>query len=109
MKRERLFIICFMLLTITASLAQVSKACENYSVLNIIAKKDNVSSEPVSVQKIPCNWEGWQNSFPEVRCGGRSCSRQIQVLKMRCIDGVLTEVKAGRICVACMKPDSPGL
>ena len=109
MKRKKLFIICFTLSTIAASLAHVSRACENYGVQNIIAKKDNVSSEPVLTQNIPCNWEGWQNSFPEAKCMGRSCSRQIQVLKMRCIDGVLTEVKAGRICVTCMQPDSPGL
>ena len=109
MKSERLFIVYFMLLIITASFAHLSIASENYSNKKITAKKNSTSSEGVSNQKIPCDWEGWINSYPGVRCSRWFCDRHIQVLKMKCIDGFLTEVKVGRVCVTCRKRESPGL
>jgi len=107
MEGERLFIICFMLLIVTASFAPSSRASEDFNCKEITANEDNISSECVSNQNIPCNWEGWRNSFPEVRCKRRPCDRRIQVLSMKCMNGFLTEVKVEYICVTCQ--DSPGL
>ena len=107
MEGERLFIICFMLLIFTAPFAPSSRASENFNSINITANEDSTPSECVSNQSIPCNWEGWKNSFPEVRCTRRPCDHYIQVLRMKCMDGFLTEVSVDRICVACQ--ESPGL
>jgi hypothetical protein len=104
---ERLFIICFILLIVIATFTPSSRAAEDFNSKKITANEDNTSSEGVSNQSIPCNWEGWRKSFPEVRCTRRPCDRHIQVLKMNCMGGVLTEVRADRICIACQ--DSPGL
>ena len=107
MEAKRLFIFCFMLLIVIASFAPSSRASEALNSKKIAANEDNPSSECVSNQSIPCNWEGWRNSFPEVKCKRRPCNRRIQVLKMKCMDGFLTEVRVDRICVACQ--ESPGL
>jgi hypothetical protein len=107
MEAKRLFIICFMLLIVTASFAPSSRASEDFISKKIAANEDNTLSECVSNQSIPCNWEGWRNSFPEVRCTIRPCDRTIQVLRIKCMDGFLTEVRVDRICVACQ--ESPGL
>ena len=107
MKGERLCIICFMLLIITASFAPLSRASEDFDSQKIAANEDNTSSEYVSNQSIPCNWEGWRHSFPGVKCTRWPCDRHIQVLRMKCMDGFLTEVRVDRICVACQ--ESPGL
>ena len=107
MEGKRLLIIWFMLLIVTAPFAPSSIASENFNSIKIAANEDNTSSECVSNQSISCNWEGWKNSFPEVRCTRRPCDRTIQVLKMKCLDGFLTEVRVNRICVACQEP--PGL
>ena len=107
MEGERFFIICFILLIVIASFTPSSRAAEDCNSKKITANEDKTSSECVSNQSIPCNWEGWRNSFPEVRCTRRSCDRRIQVLKMNCMGGVLTEVRTDRICIACQ--DSPGL
>jgi hypothetical protein len=104
---ERLFIICFILLIVIASSTPSSRAAEDFNSKKITANEDNTSSECVSNQSIPCNWEGWRDSFPGIRCTRRPCDRHIQVLKMECRDGFLTEVRADRICIACQ--DSPGL
>jgi hypothetical protein len=107
MEGKRLLIIWFMLLIVTAPFAPSSTASENFNSIKIAANEDNTSSECVSNQSISCNWEGWKNSFPEVRCTIRPCDRSIQVLRMKCLDGFLTEVRVNRICVACQEP--PGL
>ena len=107
MEGERLFIICFMLLIVTASVAPSSGASEDFNSRKIAANEDDTPSECVSNQSIPCNWEGWRNSFPGVRCTRRPCDRRIQVLSMKCMNGFLTEVKVEYICVTCQ--DSPGL
>jgi hypothetical protein len=107
MEGKRLLIIWFMFLIVTAPFAPSSTASENFNSIKIAANEDNTSSECVSNQSISCNWEGWKNSFPEVRCTRRPCDRTIQVLRMKCLDGFLTEVRVNRICVACQEP--PGL
>jgi hypothetical protein len=103
MEGQKLFITCFMLLIVTASFAPSSGASEDFNGRKIAANENNTSSECVSNQGIPCNWEGWRNSFPGVRCTRRPCDRYIQVLRMKCMDGFLTEVSAGRICEACQE------
>ena len=107
MEGERLFRICVMLLIVTVSFAPSSRASEEFNSKKIAAHEDNTSSECASNPSIQCNWEGWRNSFPEVRCKRRPCDRRKQVLRMKCMDGLLTEVRVDRICVACQ--DSPGL
>ena len=103
MEGKRLFIIYFMLLIVTASFAPSSGASEDFNSKKIAANEDNTSSECDSNQSIPCNWEGWRNSFPGVRCKRRPCDRTIEVLRMKCMDGFLTEVSVDRICVACQE------
>lgn len=107
MEGKRTFIFCFVLLIVAASFAPSSRASEDLNSKKISENEDNTSSECVSNQSIPCNWEGWRNSFPEVRCTRWPCDRRIQVLGMKCMDGFLTEVRVDRICVACQ--ESPGL
>jgi len=107
MEAKRLFIICFMLLSFTASFAPSSRASEDFNSKKIAANEDNTPSVCVSNQSIPCNWEGWRNSFPGVQCTRRPCDRTIEVLGMKCMDDFLTEVRIDRICVACQ--ESPGL
>jgi len=103
MEGQRLFIISFMLLIVAASFASSSRASEDFNSKNIATNEDNTSSEGVSSQSIPCNWEGWRNSFPGVKCTSRPCDRHIQVLRMKCTDGFLTEVRVDKICVACQE------
>ena len=107
MESKRLLIICFILLMVTASFAPSSRASEDINRKKITANEDSTSAECVSNQTIPCNWEGWRNSYPEVRCTRWPCDRYIEVLKMKCMDGFLVEVKAVSICMACQ--DAPGL
>jgi hypothetical protein len=107
MEDKKLFIICFMLLIVAASFGSSSRASEDLNSKNIAKNEDNASSGGVSSQSIPCNWEGWKNSFPGVRCPSRPCDRSIQVLRMKCMNGFLTEVRVDRICIACQGP--PGL
>ena len=106
MEDKKLFIICFMLLIVAASFASSSRASEDLNSKNIAKNEDNTSSGGVSSQSIPCNWEGWKNSFPGVRCPTRPCDRFIQVLRMNCMNGFLTEARVDRICIACQ--ESPG-
>lgn len=103
MEGQRLFIYCFILLIVAAFFASSSRASEDFNSKNIATNEDNTSSEGVSSQSIPCNWEGWRNSFPGVRCKRRPCDRTIEVLRMKCMDGFLTEVSVDRICVACQE------
>ncbi len=107
MEGQRLFIFCFILLIVAAFFASSSRASEDFNSKNIATNEDNTSSEGVSSQRIPCNWEEWRYSYPGVRCTSRACDRHIQVLKMKCTDGFLTEVSVGRICVACQEASRP--
>ena len=107
MEGKRLLIIYFMLLIVTASFAPSSRASEDFNGKKIAVNEDITNSECASNQSIPCNWEGWRDSFPEVRCTRWPCDRHIQVLRMKCMGGFLTEVRADRICAGC--PESPGL
>jgi hypothetical protein len=107
MGSQRLFIFGFILLIFTASFAPSSGASEDLNSKKIAVNEDNTSSECVSYQKIPCNWEGWRSSYPEVKCTRWPCDRYIEVLRMKCRDGFLSEVKAVSICIACQ--DAPGL
>ena len=66
-----------------------------------IADKDSTSPPHVSNQGIPCNWSGWKNSFPEVKCRINRCDRYREVLIMKCSDGFITGVKAARVCAGC--------
>ena len=103
MEGERFFIICFILLIVIVSFTPSSRAAEDCNSKKIAANEDNTTSECVSNQSIPCNWEGWRDSYPGIRCTRRPCDRTIQVLSMKCMGGFLTEVRVDRICGACRK------
>ena len=107
MEGQKLFIICLMLLIVTAPFVPSSGASEDFNSRKIAANEDDTPSKCVSNQSIPCNWDGWRNSFPGVRCTRRPCDRYIQVLRMKCMGGFLTEVSVGRICVACQEASRP--
>ena len=106
MKRERLLMSLIVFLISVAFFANLSRASENLHSNKVAASEKNSSSERVSNQSIPCNWEGWRNSFPGVRCTRRHCDRYIQVLSMKCMNGSLAEVKIDKVCGACVEsPD----
>jgi hypothetical protein len=65
------------------------------------ADKNATFSDQHSVRDIPCNWSGWKNSFPEVKCSYNRCERNREVLSMKCLDGFVTEVKTARVCAGC--------
>ena len=107
MENQRVLIFCLIIVIVTTSFAFSSGASDELNGKKIAVNEANASSECVSDQKIPCNWEGWRSSYPEVKCTRRPCDRYIEVLKMKCMDGFLTEVETGNICMACQ--DAPGL
>ena len=108
MEVERTFIIVSVLLIVTAAFASSSNVTDNLTNRRIATNEYNISSECGDDQSIPCNWEGWRHSYPEVRCPTRrSCDRYSQVLSMKCRGGVLSEARVERICTACQ--ESPGL
>jgi hypothetical protein len=107
MKGKRLFILCFILLIVTACLTPSSMAFEDTNHQKIANKETNNSSKSVSSHRITCNWEGWKDSFPGVKCKRWPCERHIQVLRMKCMDGFISAVEAVRICKVCQ--ESPGL
>ena len=107
MEGKRLLIIFFILLIVSSSFASSSKVSEDLNSKKMAANEDNTSSECVSNQSIPCNWEGWRNSFAGVSCPRWPCDRYHQVLGMKCMDGFLSEVSVVRICTACQESPNP--
>ena len=106
MKSERLLMILIVFLISVTLFASLSRASENFRSNKIAANEKSSSSKRVSNQSIPCNWEGWRNSFPGVRCTRRHCDRYIQILSMKCMNGFLVEVKVDKVCGACVEsPD----
>jgi hypothetical protein len=65
------------------------------------AEKDTVSPQRDLSQGIPCNWSGWKNSFPGVKCARNRCNRYREVLSMLCTGGSIAEVKTDRVCAGC--------
>ncbi len=90
-----------MLLMFTTYWAPEGRAEENLPTKENGADKDSISPQQVSGQGIPCNWSGWKNSFPEVKCDYNRCSKYREILMMKCSDGFITEVKADRVCADC--------
>ena len=103
MEGGKLFVICILLLIFIAPVASSSIAAEESSNNEIVANEDVNSSDCGSSQAISCNWEGWFGSRKGVRCRRWPCSRHVNIMRMKCTDGFLTEVKAGRVCVACQE------
>ena len=66
-----------------------------------VSEKTSTSPERLPTQGIACNWSGWRNSFPEVKCRYNRCSGYREILMMKCSEGFITEVKAKRVCAAC--------
>ena len=66
-----------------------------------VIEKSSTAMERLSSQGIPCNWSGWKNSFPGVKCSHNRCSKYTEILMMKCSKGFLTEVKAKRVCASC--------
>ena len=104
MDAGKLLVFCLMLLIVAVFSATSGNASEEGQNKKIASNKDITSSECASHQRIPCNWEGWRNSYPEVRCRSKGCFRYSQAFKMKCLDGYLSEVRAYRICMDCAEP-----
>ena len=101
MEGKRFIFFCLTLLMITASWVPSSRAAEDLICKEIVASKDSISSERVSNQGIKCNWTGWRNSHPGIKCRPMHCSSRMMVISMNCSEGFLTEMRTKRICVAC--------
>ena len=89
------------LLTMAAYWVPAGQAIEYLAAKETVTDKKNSSPEGFSGQGIPCNWSGWKNSFPEVRCKYNRCARRREVLMIKCSDGFITEMKTNRVCAAC--------
>jgi hypothetical protein len=90
-----------MLLMFTAFWIPTSSAEQDLTSKENVSDKESTSAGRVSNQGIPCNWSGWKNSFPEVKCARDRCSGYREILMMKCSDGFITEVKAARVCADC--------
>ena len=107
MKTGRWFIISCILLIVAACFVPAGTASGDSDSNAIAANKDNAPIEGVSNQGVACNWKGWRSSIPEARCIRWPCDRYVETLRIKCVDGFLTEVKVAVICEACQEP--PGL
>jgi hypothetical protein len=104
MKFEKLLIFGFLLLMLSASWIPSSSALEDFPRKEIVTNKDiNLSARP-SNQSITCNWMGWKNSYPGAKCRRKGCVTRIEVLSMKCLEGVITEVRTDRVCQTCVEP-----
>jgi hypothetical protein len=103
MDKLRCIIWCIMLLIFTANWAPEGRTEQDLPSDRNVSDKKNTSPERVSSQGIPCNWSGWKNSFPEVKCDYDRCAKHREILMMKCSDGFITEVKAGRVCSRCFE------
>ena len=92
-----------MLLMVAAYWVPASAAEQDLPSQDNVTEKDSTSPERVSGQGIPCNWSGWKNSFPEVKCDRNRCSRYREILMMKCAGGFITEVKAKTVCARCFE------
>ena len=91
------------LLIITAYGVQADRVAQDMAAEKNVAGKNSASSERRLGQGIPCNWSGWKNSFPEVKCRNNRCDNKREVLRIKCLDGFVTEVKAARVCAGCIE------
>ena len=103
MEGRKFLVVCFLLFVFITLVIPSSRAAEESSNNKIVANEDVNSSECGSIQAISCNWEGWFGSRKDVRCRRWPCSRHVKIMRMKCTDGFLTEVKAARVCVACQE------
>jgi hypothetical protein len=99
--KRRCIIWGVMLLLFTAYWAPASRAEKDLASKENVTEKDSTAPQRISNQGIPCNWSGWKNSFPEVKCDYGRCAKYREILKMECSDGFITEVKADRVCAGC--------
>jgi hypothetical protein len=88
---------------LTASGITASESTQVLRVKENLADKSSTSAERPPGPGIPCNWTGWKNSFPEVKCGHNRCDKKREVLRIKCLDGFVTEVKTARVCAGCME------
>lgn len=103
MNKIRCIIWGMMLLMLTAYWVPAGGANQELPVKENVANKNGTSPERLSGQGIPCNWSGWKNSFPEVKCNYNRCDKRREVLMLKCMDGFVTEVKAARVCAGCIE------
>ena len=103
MKKIRCIIWGVMFVMLTASWIMASVDTQVLGAQENVADKSSTSAEQPPGQGIPCNWNGWKNSFPEVKCGHNRCAKKREVLRIKCLQGLVTEVKAARICAGCIE------
>ena len=103
MDKIRCIIWGMMFLMLTAYWVPAGGANQELRAKENVADKDSTAYERRSGQGIPCNWSGWKNSFPEVKCRNNRCDYHREVLMLKCMDGFVTEVKADRVCAGCIE------
>jgi hypothetical protein len=97
---KTLFLIV-MFVMLTADWFLAGEGTRNSAATQSRARNQTNESDQRSVQLISCNWSGWKNSFPEVKCSYNRCERKREVLSMKCLDGFVTEVKTAKVCAGC--------
>lgn len=102
MKLRNAIAICLMAGLVWTAFADWGSTSEENTM-----QKDNDSAKQVSQQNLPCNWEGWSKTHPEVECGRLPCDQYGQVFKMKCTAGKVEEVKLETVCVACREYSAP--
>ena len=107
MTAKILIVLRFSLIIFTVLVAPIAMAMDETETRLMAANEVKTPLENPLNQTIPCNWEGWQDSYPGVKCARWQCDRYIQVLSMKCTSGLVTEVKVKRICAACQTPPNP--
>ena len=103
MEKIRCIIWGMMFVMLTAGWIPTGEAAQDLRAQENVAVKNSTSSERRAGQGIPCNWSGWKNSFPEVKCRYNRCDKKREVLRIKCLDGFVTEVKAVRVCAGCIE------
>ena len=101
MNKIKCVILSVALLVVASNWVLADSTTKDLTAKEKVIEKSSTATERPSSQGIPCNWSGWKNSFPEVKCSYNRCSKYSEILMMKCSDGFLTEVKAKRVCAGC--------
>ena len=92
-----------LLLMVTVHGAPAGQAAQDQFSKDNLIDKDSTSPEGVADQGIRCSWPGWLSAYPEVKCKRDRCDKYTVTLKFNCSGGVITEVKATRVCMRCFE------
>ena len=101
MKTLKTLFLFVMFVMLFANWSLAGEGTRNSAATQSLAHNQASESDQRSVQFISCNWSGWKNSFPEVKCPYNRCQGKREVLSMKCLDGFVTEVKTAKVCAGC--------